>query len=162
MHLAGVTSLNCWGHEGRSFWTLLGCFGEQWGGRSVWLVFPCLGSMTGSSYGRTRMEKQFMIYIQTWGAAVSCSQATTVCWSFYSAWPVAMAASKEKQTLKADSVWQLRVSFHRAPWCCVVLCCGWFVLLTKSWSLRSSCQHSESSSLDQSSQQAEKNKPHSV
>lgn len=34
---------------------------------------------------------------------------------------------KKKQMLKVDSLWQLRVSFHRAPWCCVVL---WLVGVT--------------------------------
>lgn len=34
---------------------------------------------------------------------------------------------RKKQTLKKDSVWQLRVSFHRALWRCVVL---WLVCVT--------------------------------
>lgn len=138
MHLAEVILPSCWGREGRSFRTLLGCFGEQRGSWLVWLVFPCLESMPGSIYGRTNMEKSLadysihktheLIYIQTCSAAVSCSKITTVFWSFYSVWPVAMVASREKkQTLKADSVWQLGVSFHRALWCCVVL---WLVCVT--------------------------------
>lgn len=53
MHLVKVFLLNCWGRVGRSFWTLLCCFGEQRG--SWWLVLPCLESVTGSTYGRTRI-----------------------------------------------------------------------------------------------------------
>lgn len=64
--------------------------------------------------------------------------------------------------IKADILWHPHVSFQYSS---VVLCCGWLVLLTKSWAPHSSRQHSESdsvsSSLDQSSQQAEKNKSHS-
>lgn len=61
VHLAEVTLLSCWGHEGRSVWTLLGRFGEQRGGRLVWLDFPCLDSMAGSGYGRTRTGKKSLI-----------------------------------------------------------------------------------------------------
>lgn len=125
-HLAEAALLSCWGHDGRPFWALLGCFGELRGNCLVGLVFTCLESMTGSSYGRARMEniseKLIMIYIQTCCAAVSRSQITTVCWLFNLLRPVAMVASKEKtQMLNADSVWQLRVSFHRALQCCVVV-----------------------------------------
>lgn len=52
MHLAEVILLSCWGHEGRSFWTLLCCLGEQRGGRSAWLVLPRLESMPGSIYSQ--------------------------------------------------------------------------------------------------------------
>lgn len=122
VHLADVIALSCWSREGRPFWTLVGRFGERGGGWSLWLVFPCLESMTGSVYART-LTPQFMKHTHrfTWSAA-------TVCRPFYSVRLVAMASCEgKKQTLKADSVWQLRVSFHRALWCCVVL---WLVCVT--------------------------------
>lgn len=76
--------------------------------------------------------------------------------------PVAMVASKKKEKVIVCGSFMLA---SIEP-CSVVPCCDWFVLLTKSWTLCSSCQHSQSESLsrslEQSSQQAEKNKPHSV
>lgn len=76
--LAEVTLLRGGEQEGRSFRTLLCCFGEQRGAWLVWLVFPCLESTLGSVYERKENKSltdhsihNQLIYIQSYSVMLT-------------------------------------------------------------------------------------------